>query len=85
MEEKQLRDAILFGLVSRTSELAEGERSLNELQRLLDTAGGSVLARVLQVKDSPDKYALYLKCPQTSSGCYVRSHRPHLCSRNRCN
>ncbi len=58
MEEKQFRDAILFGLVTRTSELAEGERSLSELARLLDTAGGSVFARVLQVKDSPDPRTL---------------------------
>ncbi len=54
MEERQFCNAVLFSIVSRTSELPEAERSLDELSRLLDTAGGSVFARVLQVKDSPE-------------------------------
>ena len=58
MEEKVFRDAILFGLASRGSETADAERSLDELARLLDTAGGSVFARVLQVKESPDPRTL---------------------------
>ena len=58
MADMIFRDAILFGLVSRGSGLAEAERSLDELSRLLDTAGGDVFARVLQVKDSPDPRTL---------------------------
>ena len=46
--------AILVGIAERGSELDECERSLDELERLLDTAGGEVFARVMQVKDSFD-------------------------------
>ena len=46
--------AILVSIAERGSELMECERSLDELARLLDTAGGEVFARVLQVKDSFD-------------------------------
>jgi len=46
--------AILVGIAERTSDLEECERSLSELERLLDTAGGSAYARVIQVKDSFD-------------------------------
>ncbi len=47
-------DAILVGIAERGSEVAECERSLDELERLLDTAGGKAAARVIQVKDSFD-------------------------------
>jgi len=46
--------AILVSIAERGNEVAECERSLDELERLLDTAGGTVFARVLQVKDSFD-------------------------------
>nr|MBE6545600.1 GTPase HflX [Oscillospiraceae bacterium] len=46
--------AILVGIAERGSDVPECERSLDELERLLDTAGGSVYARVIQVKDSFD-------------------------------
>ena len=46
--------AILVSIAERGSDADECERSLDELERLLDTAGGSVFARVLQVKDSFD-------------------------------
>ncbi len=46
--------AILVGMAERGSELPECERSLDELARLLDTAGGFVHARVIQIKDSFD-------------------------------
>lgn len=46
--------AILVGIAERGSDVPECERSLDELERLLDTAGGSVFARVIQVKDSFD-------------------------------
>ncbi len=46
--------AILVSIAQRSSDVAECERSLDELERLLDTAGGVAAARVLQVKDSFD-------------------------------
>ena len=46
--------AVIVGIAERGSEVAECERSLDELTRLLDTAGGEVFARVLQVKESFD-------------------------------
>ena len=46
--------AIIVGIASRNSELDECERSLDELERLLDTAGGEVYARVVQIKDTLD-------------------------------
>ena len=46
--------AVIVGIAERGSDLPECERSLDELARLLDTAGGEVFARVIQVKDSFD-------------------------------
>ena len=46
--------AILVGIAERGSDVPECERSLGELERLLDTAGGVAAYRVLQVKDSFD-------------------------------
>ncbi len=46
--------AIIVSIAERGSDVPECERSLDELARLLDTAGGDVFARVLQVKESFD-------------------------------
>ena len=46
--------AILVGLITRDRDEEECEVSMNELERLLDTAGGSVYARMVQAKDTPD-------------------------------
>ncbi len=46
--------AILVGIAERGSEVSECERSLDELTRLLDTAGGEVHSRIIQVKESFD-------------------------------
>lgn len=55
MEEKVgVGSAILVGIAERGSDAPECERSLDELERLLDTAGGTVFARVIQVKESFD-------------------------------
>ena len=55
MESEKVKcGAILVGMAERGSELAECERSLDELARLLDTAGGLVHARVIQIKESFD-------------------------------
>ena len=46
--------AILVGLITRGRDETECEVSMDELERLLDTAGGSVYARMVQAKDTPD-------------------------------
>ena len=55
MEDKNgVGKAILVGIAERGSDVAECERSLDELERLLDTAGGTAHSRVIQVKESFD-------------------------------
>ena len=52
------KKALLVGLAESSRELAECERSIDELERLLDTAGGEAFAKVIQIKDSPDPRTL---------------------------
>ncbi len=66
--------AILVGIAERGSDLPECERSLDELERLLDTAGGTVFARVVQVKDSFD--------PRTCIGSGKVQEISDLCKNN---
>ena len=66
--------AILVSIAERGSEVAECERSLDELERLLDTAGGEVFARVLQVKESFD--------PRTCIGSGKVKEIAELCKDN---
>ena len=54
MEENMIKRAILVSVVKNTADLEEAERSLDELERLLDTAGGESIARVIQVKPTFD-------------------------------
>ena len=54
LEQRTAQRAILVGFVKRRDELAACESSLDELSRLLDTAGGETFARVVQVKPSAD-------------------------------
>ncbi|MBQ8372078.1 MAG: GTPase HflX [Clostridia bacterium] len=54
MSELDNKSAILVTIAERSSEVEECERSLNELERLLDTAGGVCFAKVIQVKESFD-------------------------------
>ena len=54
MTEDIRKKAVIVSIAKKTSELAECERSLDELERLLDTAGADALARVIQVKESFD-------------------------------
>ena len=53
-EDRKIIDsrAILVTIARTTRDLSECERSLDELARLLDTAGGEEFARVIQVKDA---------------------------------
>ena len=46
--------AILVGVYGKTLSRAEAEDHLDELERLVDTAGGVVVARALQERSSPD-------------------------------
>lgn len=50
--------AILVGIITRDSNAEEVGKSLDELSRLLDTAGGEEFARVVQNKESPDPRTL---------------------------
>ncbi len=54
MTEDNRKKAIIVSIAKNSSELDECERSLDELERLLDTAGAMALARVIQIKDSFD-------------------------------
>ena len=66
--------AIIVGIAERGSDLPECELSLDELERLLDTAGGTVFARVIQVKDSFD--------PRTCIGSGKVKDISELCKNN---
>lgn len=46
--------AVLVGVVTHNDSIRETEASLDELEQLLDTAGGEAVARVLQAKATPD-------------------------------
>lgn len=67
-------EAIIVGIAERGSDIPECERSLDELERLLDTAGGRVFARVIQVKDSFD--------PRTCIGSGKVKEISELCDNN---
>ena len=51
---KGMASAILVGVSTRDTSPAEAERGLDELERLLDTAGGRVFARVIQARPTID-------------------------------
>lgn len=53
--EKSINDtAVLVGLVYGNETQKSVDKSLDELERLLDTAGGHCVARLTQCKDTPD-------------------------------
>jgi len=56
MEEKIIKNsrAVLVTLCTDNAKQKEVETSLDELERLLDTAGGEAVARLIQNKDAPD-------------------------------
>ncbi len=56
--EEEATVAVLVGVVTRDDDPDEVEVSLDELARLLDTAGGSIYARVVQNKSTPDPRTL---------------------------
>lgn len=54
-EKENIKDlAILVGVVTDNEMLKEEESSIDELERLLDTAGGEVFAKIIQNKSSLD-------------------------------
>ena len=50
--------ALLVGIVTRDADIQTVESELDELERLLDTAGGVAVVRVIQSKDTPDPRTL---------------------------
>ena len=57
--------AAIAALITRDVSLQEVEASLNELERLLETAGGEAVFRLVQSKDTPDP-ATYLGSGKTA-------------------
>ena len=54
MEAINVTNAILVSLAESTSVMDITERSLDELERLLDTAGGKAVARMVQIRHTPE-------------------------------
>ncbi len=66
--------AVLVGIVTRETSAEEVEKELDELARLLDTAGGEEFARLVQNKDTPD--------PRTLIGSGKIAELSELCKNN---
>ncbi len=73
-EKNIMSKAILVGIVTDNDMLAEEEKSMAELSRLLDTAGGETFCTVLQNKSTPD--------PRTLIGSGKVSEIAALCEAN---
>ena len=73
-EENIKTRAILVGVITDNSDMAEEEVSIKELERLLDTAGGEVFATVIQNKSSLD--------PRTLIGSGKVAEISDLCEKN---
>ena len=58
MSELKVEKAILVAIAKRNADIEECERSLDELSRLVDTAGAVAVARVIQVKETYDPRTL---------------------------
>ncbi len=54
MEKINISKAVLAGLVKDAKEAEKEERLLDELERLLETAGGEAAARIVQTRENPD-------------------------------
>lgn len=66
--------AVLVGIVTREDSAADVEKELDELSRLLDTAGGEEFARLVQNKETPD--------PRTVLGSGKVAELSELCKNN---
>lgn len=56
--EYEITKAVLVSLCAENETLSDCERSLDELERLLETAGGTCFAKLIQNKDKPDPRTL---------------------------
>ena len=74
IEENIKTRAVLVGVVTDNSAVIEEEKSLDELARLLDTAGGETFATVIQNKSSLD--------PRTLIGSGKVAEIASLCENN---
>ncbi|MBR3681163.1 MAG: GTPase HflX [Clostridia bacterium] len=74
MSEMNETRAILVTVAERGTDVPECERSLDELERLLETAGGSCFAKIIQVKESFD--------PRTCIGKGKVTEIKELCEAN---
>ena len=74
MEEPKMTDAILVGVSKKGSDTGECEKSLAELERLLDTAGGNAFAKMIQSKESEN--------PRTCIGSGKLLELKELCQAN---
>ena len=54
IDKTELSYAVLVGIVTRDTDAESVGKELDELSRLLDTAGGEEFARVVQSKETPD-------------------------------
>lgn len=74
MNENQISDAVLVGVAKKGVDNGECERSLDELERLLDTAGGRTFAKMIQSKETEN--------PKTCIGSGKLEELKTLCKDN---
>ncbi len=72
--QEHISKAVLVGIVTRDDSAEEVEKELDELARLLDTAGGEEFARLVQNKETPD--------PRTLLGKGKIAELSELCKNN---
>ncbi len=72
--QEHISKAVLVGIVTRDDSAEEVEKELDELARLLDTAGGEEFARLVQNKETPD--------PRTYIGSGKIEELAELCKSN---
>lgn len=73
MEELKITSAVLVTLIGSARDAQTAESSLDELSRLLETAGGNVASRMTQMRENPDP-ATYIgsgKLAELSELCRV--------------
>ena len=73
-KEVERRRAALVGIVLRDESADEVERSLDELERLADTAGADSIVKLIQNKETPD--------PRTMRGSGKVAELAYLCQNN---
>ena len=74
ISEKMTDRAVLVGIVGRGESEEALHKSMDELERLLDTAGGEAIARLTQNKETPD--------PRTLIGSGKAAELAYICACN---